>query len=68
MNYDLIAESFEQIACVLSVDLTQKPGSCYSSETKDIRKAMHLADERMYDIKQEYYKRHPESAWDRYHS
>ncbi|MBO4687689.1 MAG: sensor domain-containing diguanylate cyclase [Clostridiales bacterium] len=43
-------------------------GSCYSSETKDIRKAMHLADERMYDIKQEYYKRHPESAWDRYHS
>lgn len=40
-------------------------GSCYSEETSDIRRAMHLADERMYVNKEAYYKRHPEYSWDR---
>lgn len=40
-------------------------GSCYSEETSDIRRAMHLADERMYTNKEAYYKRHPEYLWDR---
>ena len=40
-------------------------GSCYSDETQNIRRAMQLADGRMYAAKEEYYKRHPEYAWDR---
>ena len=34
-------------------------------ETQNIRRAMQLADGRMYAAKEEYYKRHPEYAWDR---
>ncbi len=41
-------------------------GSAHSSEIgTDIRKAMQLADARMYENKEEYYDRHPEYAWDR---
>ena len=35
-------------------------GTCYGEPTLDIRTAMHLADERMYQDKEEYYKKHPE--------
>ena len=38
-------------------------GSCHSSEHDDIRKAMQIADARMYDVKEEYYSRHPEYEW-----
>ena len=41
-------------------------GACHSTEVADnIRKAMQLADQRMYENKEEYYSRHPEYAWDR---
>ena len=35
-------------------------GTCFADTNLDIRKAMHIADERMYKDKDEYYKRHPE--------
>ena len=35
-------------------------GTCFGDTKLDIRKAMHIADERMYKDKDEYYKRHPE--------
>ena len=35
-------------------------GTCFGDEKLDIRRAMHLADERMYKDKDEYYKKHPE--------
>ncbi|MBO7450101.1 MAG: GGDEF domain-containing protein [Clostridiales bacterium] len=40
-------------------------GSCHYSEIPDIRRAMQVADGRMYENKETYYKRHPEYAWDR---
>lgn len=40
-------------------------GVCYSDETNDIKKAMHISDERMYMNKKNYYQRHPEYTWDR---
>ena len=38
-------------------------GSCHSAEHDDIRKAMQIADARMYEVKEEYYSRHPEYEW-----
>ena len=38
-------------------------GSCHSDEHDDIRKAMQKADSRMYEVKEEYYSRHPEYEW-----
>ena len=38
-------------------------GSCHSDENDDIRRAMQKADARMYDVKEEYYSRHPEYEW-----
>ena len=38
-------------------------GSCHSDENDDIRKAMQKADARMYEVKEEYYSRHPEYEW-----
>ena len=38
-------------------------GACHSDEVPDIRKAMQKADARMYEIKKEYYTRHPEYEW-----
>ena len=38
-------------------------GSCHSDEHDDIRKAMQKADARMYEVKEEYYSRHPEYEW-----
>lgn len=38
-------------------------GSCHSDEHDDVRKAMQKADARMYDVKEEYYSRHPEYEW-----
>ena len=38
-------------------------GGCHSDEVDDIRKAMQKADARMYEVKAEYYKRHPEYEW-----
>lgn len=38
-------------------------GACHSEEAEDIRKAMQKADARMYEVKEEYYSRHPEYEW-----
>ena len=35
-------------------------GSCFSDPSVDIRNAMHIADEKMYQDKDEFYKKHPE--------
>ena len=40
-------------------------GASYSDETHNIKRSMQLADVRMYENKEEYYKRHPEYVWDR---
>ena len=41
-------------------------GSCFSDESNDdIKKAMQIADTRMYADKEEYYNRHPEYEWSR---
>ena len=40
-------------------------GSYFCGDSKDIRKAMQIADGRMYENKEDYYKRHPEFEWDR---
>ena len=38
-------------------------GACHSTEYDDVRRAMQIADARMYDVKEEYYSRHPEYEW-----
>ena len=38
-------------------------GFCHSDENGDILKAMQKADARMYEVKAEYYSRHPEYEW-----
>ena len=38
-------------------------GACHSDENVDIFKAMQKADARMYEVKEEYYSRHPEYEW-----
>ena len=35
-------------------------GSCHSDDAHDIKNAMHIADTKMYEDKESYYKRHPE--------
>ena len=40
-------------------------GACFSDETDDIKKAMQIADTRMYEDKEAYYARHPEYEWSR---
>ena len=35
-------------------------GSCYDEHGRDIRRAMHIADEQMYKDKEQYYIRYPE--------
>ena len=40
-------------------------GSCFSEETDGIKKAMQIADTRMYEDKEKYYNRHPEYEWSR---
>ena len=38
-------------------------GACHSTEYGDVRRAMQIADARMYEVKEEYYSRHPEYEW-----
>ena len=40
-------------------------GSYYCGDSKEIRKAMQIADSKMYENKEAFYKRHPELEWDR---
>ncbi len=40
-------------------------GSYYCGDSKDIRKAMQIADGKMYENKEDFYMRHPELEWDR---
>ena len=52
------------------IDKSERPdrahfaiGLCHSDETDDILKAMQKADARMYEVKADYYSRHPEYVW-----
>ena len=38
-------------------------GACHYDESEDIRKAMQKADARMYEVKEAYYRKHPEYEW-----
>ena len=38
-------------------------GACHSTEYGDVRRAMQIADARMYEVKEDYYSRHPEYEW-----
>lgn len=38
-------------------------GSCHSDDVDDVIKAMQKADAEMYEVKAEYYSRHPEMDW-----
>ena len=40
-------------------------GSCFSEDTHDVKKSMQIADTKMYEDKEAYYKRHPEYEWSR---
>lgn len=65
-------ERFEELDANLRAD-RERPGrahyavgSCFSDETNDdIKKCMQIADTRMYEDKEQYYKRHPEYEWSR---
>ena len=66
---DTAGDEFEKMYKSL-LDNSERPdrahfavGSCHSDETNDILKAMQKADARMYEIKAEYYSRHPEYEW-----
>ena len=77
MDYKKFVESFSRVACVLSVDLRKndsdnrylivEANEAYKhtvvQNTDDVIKAMQTADARMYEIKAEYYTRHPEMDW-----
>jgi len=41
-------------------DLVFSVGVAYTSDSKDIRIALHIADERMYEDKKRYYELHPD--------
>ncbi len=43
-----------------SKDIRIAVGTCFADEDTDIRTVMHLADERMYRDKEEFYRNHPE--------
>ena len=66
---DTTAESFSELKDQL-IKRAERPerahfayGACHSSEYDDVRKAMQIADARMYGVKEEYYSRHPEYEW-----
>lgn len=37
--------------------------TCHSDENDDVHRTMQKADARMYEVKEEYYSRHPEYEW-----
>ena len=43
-----------------SEDVSFAVGQCYADDKKDIKTALRLADERMYDDKKLFYEKHPE--------
>lgn len=47
-------------ACEKSDTVKLAVGTCFGDKNVDVRKAMHIADERMYKDKEEYYKKYPE--------
>ena len=66
---DTTVESFSELKDQL-IKRAERPerahfayGACHSSEYDDVRKAMQIADARMYGVKEEYYSRHPEYEW-----
>ena len=66
---DITMEEFKKLNETLIANSERKDrahfavGACHSDEISDIRKAMQKADARMYEIKAEYYSRHPEFEW-----
>lgn len=62
-----MSEMDEKIATLRNVSEDNKVsfavGLCFDDTKLDIRKSMHIADERMYDDKDEYYREHPERKY-----
>ena len=40
-------------------------GSCFSENANEVKKSMQIADTKMYEDKEAYYRRHPEYEWSR---
>lgn len=69
ITYNIDHTDFEKFSRSL-LDNSELPGrahfavgSCHSDDVDSIIKAMQTADARMYEIKAEYYSRHPEMDW-----
>ncbi len=66
---DITRDEFDKFTASLN-ERAERPGrahfavgACHSDEAGNIIKAMQTADGRMYDVKAEYYSRHPEYKW-----
>ncbi len=71
MTIGVDKEHFEKLEAEL-ISKAERPGHAnyaygayYCGDSKDIRKAMQIADGKMYENKEEFYRRHPELEWDR---
>lgn len=71
MTIGVDKEHFEKLEAEL-ISKAERPdhanyayGAYYCGDSKDIRKAMQIADGKMYENKEEFYRRHPELEWDR---
>ena len=69
IRYFVGGEEFEALAKTLREN-SERPnrahfavGACHGEEVENIYKAMQTADARMYEVKEEYYARHPEYEW-----
>ena len=66
---DMKRDDFDKFTASL-IERAERPGrahfavgACHSDEAESIIKAMQTADGRMYEVKAEYYSRHPEYKW-----
>lgn len=69
INSNVKRKDFEKFSKSL-LDNSERPGrahfavgSCHSDDVDDVIKAMQRADAEMYEVKAEYYSRHPEMDW-----
>ena len=58
-DFNNLVEDLRDV-CEKSDTVKVAVGSYFGNNKVDIREAMHIADERMYKDKEEYYKKYPE--------
>lgn len=70
ISTDISRDIYEQMNRTLSDNAVREGrahyavGSCFSDDAKSIRNAMQIADKKMYEDKEKYYRSHPELKWD----